>query len=158
MEPRRRGSLNSQVYRLSRQEAEEAMTEHKPPGKSWDSWIEQLIRQAEEEGAFDDLPGAGKPLPDLTDAYDPDWWTKKLVRREQVSILPPALELLRKVESELAKIRLLQDESQIRARITALNTEIAKTNATAAEGPPTRLAALDVEAVVEEWRRARRGG
>jgi Domain of unknown function (DUF1992) len=131
------------------------MTEQKPPGKTWDSWIEELIRQAEAEGAFDDLPGVGKPLPDLTDPYDPDWWTKKLVRREQISILPPALELLRKVESELSKIRLLQDEHQVRARITALNTEIAKTNATAAEGPPTRLAQLDVDAVVQEWQRAR---
>jgi Domain of unknown function (DUF1992) len=130
------------------------MTEQKPPGKSWDSWIEQQIREAQEEGAFKDLPGAGKPLPDLTDPYDPEWWTKKLVRREQISILPPALQLLRKVESELATIRLLQDESQVRARIAALNAEIAKTNATAAEGPPTRLAPLDVEAVVDEWRRA----
>lgn len=81
------------------------MTEQKPPGISWESWIEQQIREAQEAGAFDQLPGAGKPLPSLIKEYDPLWWVKNLVQREQISILPPSLELLRKVESELAKIR-----------------------------------------------------
>lgn len=35
------------------------MTEQKPPGTSWESWIEQQIRRAQEEGAFDHPPGAG---------------------------------------------------------------------------------------------------
>lgn len=41
------------------------MTERKPPGTSWETWIEAQIRVAREQGAFDNLPGAGKPLPDL---------------------------------------------------------------------------------------------
>ena len=40
------------------------MTERKPPGVSWESWFEEQIRQAQEAGAFENLPGAGKPLPD----------------------------------------------------------------------------------------------
>jgi len=47
------------------------MSEQKPPGTSWESWIEQQIREAQEAGAFDQLPGAGKPLPNLTGEYDP---------------------------------------------------------------------------------------
>jgi hypothetical protein len=129
------------------------MTERKPPGKSWGSWFEEQMRQAEEEGQFDNLAGAGKPLPGLTEGYDPDWWTKKLVRRERVSILPPSLELLRTVEAEMGKILALRREADVRARVAALNAEIAKINATATEGPPTRLAPLDAEAVVEQWRR-----
>ena len=39
------------------------VTERKPAGKSWESWREELIQLAHEEGAFDNLPGAGKPLP-----------------------------------------------------------------------------------------------
>ena len=39
------------------------MTERKPPGTSWETWIEAQIRVAREQGAFDNLPGAGKPLP-----------------------------------------------------------------------------------------------
>ena len=130
------------------------MTEQKPPGRSWESWIEEQIRRAREEGRFDNLEGAGKPLPGLTEGYDPDWWAKKLVERERVSVLPPSLELLRRVEIEMAKILALLDESDVRARVTALNAEIAKLNATATEGPPTRLAPLDVDAVIEQWRRA----
>lgn len=133
------------------------MTEQKPPGKSWESWIEQQIREAQEAGAFDNLPGAGKPLPDLAAEYDPLWWVKQLARREQVSILPPALELLRKVESEMARIWTLAAEAEVRARLLALNAEIAKVNRTATEGPATRLGPLDVDEVVAEWR-ARRAG
>src|SRR5215468_8961850 len=42
-----------------------AMTERKPSGMSWETWIEAQIRVAREEGAFDNLPGAGKPLHNL---------------------------------------------------------------------------------------------
>jgi hypothetical protein len=128
------------------------MTERKPPGTSWESWFEELIRRAQEEGAFEDLEGAGKPLPGLDRPYDPDWWVKKLVQREKVSALPPSLELLRKVEARLAEIWALRDETTVRARVLAINAEIAKVNARAVEGPPTRLGPLDVEAIVEKWR------
>jgi hypothetical protein len=131
------------------------MTERKPAGTSWETWIDAQIRVAREQGAFDNLPGAGKPLPNLGQEYDPDWWVKQLVQREQVSILPPSLELLRKVEKELAAIEKLPDEAAVRFRVTALNAEIAKVNATVLEGPPTRLGALDADQVVARWRRTR---
>jgi Domain of unknown function (DUF1992) len=126
------------------------MTERKPPGTSWETWIDAQIRLAREQGAFDNLPGAGKPLPNL--GQDPDWWVKQLVKREQISILPPSLELLRKVETELAAIEKLHDEATVRRRVAALNVEIANINATVLEGPPTRLGTLDVERVVAKWR------
>ena len=131
------------------------MTERKPPGTSWETWIEAQIRVAREQGAFDNLPGAGKPLPYLGQEYDPDWWVKQLVQREQISILPPSLELLRKVDKELAAIEKLHDEATVRRRVSALNVEIAKVNATVLEGPPTRLSTLDVDQVVARWRRTR---
>jgi hypothetical protein len=120
---------------------------------SWETWIDAQIRVARDQGAFDNLPGAGKPLANLN--HDPDWWVKQLMKREQVSILPPSLELLRKVETELAAIENLHDEQAVRRRITALNVAIAKANATALEGPPTRLATLNVDKVVAKWRRTR---
>ena len=131
------------------------MTEpkRKPPGQSWDSWIDELIHEARADGAFDNLPGAGKPLPGINEPYDPDWWVKQLVRREQISILPPGLALLKKVEAVLAAIWTLTRESDVRSRVDALNVEIAKVNASVAEGPPTRLAPLDVDSVIAEWRR-----
>jgi hypothetical protein len=132
------------------------MTERKPPGASWETWIEAQIRVAMEDGAFDNLPGAGKPLPNLGQGYDPlSWWVKQLVQREQISMLPPSLELLRKVEKELAAIEKLHDEATVRRRVVALNVEIAKVNATVMEGPPTRLGTLDVDQVVAQWRQTR---
>jgi hypothetical protein len=131
------------------------MTERKPPGTNWETWIDAQIRVATEAGAFDNLPGAGKPLPNLSQEHDPLWWVKQLVRREQISVLPPSLELLRKVETELAAIEKLHDEATVRHRVAALNVEIAKVNATVVEGPPTRLGVLDVDQVLARWRRAR---
>ena len=131
------------------------MTERKPPGTSWETWIDAQIRVAREQGAFDNLPGAGKPLPNLDQDYDLSVWVKQLVQREQLSILPPSLELLRKVEKELAAIEKLHDEATVRHRVAALNVEIAKVNATALEGPPTRLSTLYVDKVLARWRRTR---
>jgi len=131
------------------------MTQRKPPGTSWETWIDAQIRVATEAGAFDNLPGAGKPLPNLDLAYDPLWWVKQLVQREQISMLPPSLELLRKVERELAAIEKLPDEATVRHRVAALNVEIAKVNATVVEGPPTRLGTLDVDQIVARWQRTR---
>ena len=128
------------------------MTERKPPGVSWESWLEEQIRRAREDGAFDNLVGAGKPFSDLEGGYDPDWWVKKLVQRERVSVLPPALELLRKVESEMNKIWALGSEAEVRARVVSLNGEIARSNARTAEGPPTRVGLLDPDAIVAQWR------
>ena len=54
------------------------MTQRKPPGTSWESWIDSQIRVAQEQGAFDNLPGAGKPLPNIDQDYDPMWWVKGL--------------------------------------------------------------------------------
>jgi hypothetical protein len=131
------------------------MTERKPSGTSWETWIDAQIRVAREGGAFDNLPGAGKPLPNLDQAYDPLWWVKQLIQRERISMLPPALELLRKVEKELATIEKLPDEAAVRRQIAALNVEIAKVNATVVEGPPTRLGTLDIDQIVARWQRTR---
>src|SRR5262245_3329060 len=57
------------------------------------TWVDLQIRQAMERGDFDDLPGAGKPISDLGAHHDPNWWIKKLVEREHVTLLPPSLAL-----------------------------------------------------------------
>ncbi|HEY2992377.1 MAG TPA: DUF1992 domain-containing protein [Methylomirabilota bacterium] len=128
------------------------MTQKKPPGKTWESFIEQQIREAMEEGAFDNLPGKGQPIPDLGIERDPLWWAKKLVEREKVSLAPPALALRRDVEQMLERLPRMRDEAEVRRAVEALNAQIRKVNATTAEGPPTNLAPLDVEAIVRQWR------
>jgi hypothetical protein len=129
------------------------MTQRKPPGRTWESFIEQQIREAMDEGAFDNLEGKGRPIADLDRAYDPDWWAKKLLEREKISLTPPALALRRVVEQTLEELPRMRDEREVRRRLDALNAQIRKLNATVAEGPPTNLAPLDVEVIVREWRR-----
>jgi hypothetical protein len=53
------------------------MTERKPTGETWGSFVERRIQNAQEERRFDGLAGTGKPIPGLTGAHDPLWWVKK---------------------------------------------------------------------------------
>jgi hypothetical protein len=46
---------------------------------------ENRVREAIEEGRFDNLPGLGAPIADIDELYDPDWWIKKWIRREGMS-------------------------------------------------------------------------
>ena len=61
------------------------MTEKKIDPRYIPSLADRRIREAMEKGEFDDLPGAGKPIPDLEDGYDPEWWTKQWVKRQGLS-------------------------------------------------------------------------
>ena len=47
---------------------------------------ENLIRDAMERGEFDHLPGAGRPLPDVDQGYDPMWWIKKKIAAERTTM------------------------------------------------------------------------
>ncbi len=62
------------------------MARPEPGEPPYESWVDRRIREAQERGEFDDLPGSGKPLADLDAPYDELWWVKKLVRREQLSL------------------------------------------------------------------------
>ncbi|MDY7093093.1 MAG: DUF1992 domain-containing protein [Acidobacteriota bacterium] len=46
---------------------------------------ENRIRDAQTEGLFNNLPGAGRPLPCLDEPYDPNWWLRQWVRRERLT-------------------------------------------------------------------------
>ena len=63
-------------------------------------FVNLQIERAMARGEFDNLPGAGKPIEGLGAQHDPDWWLKKLIEREKISVLPPALQL-RKDDAEL---------------------------------------------------------
>lgn len=131
------------------------MTERKPLTASCESWVEVQIRTCPGPWRIRQSAGAGKRLADLDQAHDPLWWVKQPIRREQISMLPPSLELLRKVEKVLATIEALPDEATVRREIAALNAELAKVNATVLEGPATRLCKIDTDGIVARWQRSR---
>ena len=63
---------------------------------------ELAIQQAMRRGDFDNLPGAGKPLPGLGDGrHDPDWWLRRKIEREQLRGLGPVAYLLRTEDAAL---------------------------------------------------------
>ncbi|MGV9308285.1 DnaJ family domain-containing protein [Nonomuraea sp. NPDC003727] len=43
----------------------------------FETLIDRQIREAQERGEFDDLPGAGKPLPNRDELNDELWWVKR---------------------------------------------------------------------------------
>jgi hypothetical protein len=133
------------------------MPPRKPPDVSFESWIDTQIREARERGDFDELPGRGEPLRNLDEAADPAWWAKQLARREGISLLPPALEIRRRVERLLEGLAGLWSEREVREAVAALNAEIRRLNARSAGGPPTTQAPLDADDVTARWRARREG-
>ena len=126
----------------------------KKPGETHDRYVERVIREAQEQGEFDHLRGAGKPLP-LTGALEEAWWIKEKLRREKLSDLPDALAIRLEAERVVAEVLRLSDARIVRERLEELNAKIRKINQTHVSGPPTTLAPLDVEAVVARWRAGR---
>ena len=115
-------------------------------------WVEQQIRIAQERGDFDDLPGAGKPIEGLGGEHDPDWWLKKLVEREHISVLPPALSL-RKEDAELdARLDSITAESEVRREVEDFNARILKARYTSFDGPPLITMPRDVDETLAAWR------
>lgn len=131
------------------------MTERKPRHVSFDSWIDHLIRDAETRGDFDDLEGRGRPLENLGEVRNPAWWARNWAHREELTVVPPAVEIRRTAERTLESLPRFRREADAREALETLNETIRRINRTAHSGPPTTLAPLDVEAHLARWRAAR---
>lgn len=131
------------------------MTERKPPGVSWETWIDRQIREGMDRGDFDGLPGHGKPLEDLDRPRDELWWVRDKLRREDVDVLPPTLVLRKEVEDARTHIAAATTEAEVRQIVATINERIAKVNSRATAGPPTTIGPLDADRIVAAWRAAR---
>jgi hypothetical protein len=128
------------------------VTARKPPGVGFEAWVERQIREATERGEFDDLPGAGKPIPDLDEPHDELWWVKRKLRRENFSYLPPTIALRKEAEEALEAAAQAATESEVREIVAAINRRIVDGNRKAASGPPLNLTPFDADRVVQRWR------
>jgi hypothetical protein len=118
-----------------------------------ESRIEQRIREAQESGAFDDLPGAGKPLPGRGEPYDENWWLKEYVRREGLAGTPAAVEAVRSEVEILAEtIDRLSTERAVRDHVEELNDRIVRARRGLDDAD---LSTVEVERVVRGWRARR---
>ena len=136
------------------------MTERKPPEISFASWIDQRINEAAERGAFDNLPGAGKPLPRRGEAGDGQAWLRDYLRREGVAaeeLLPTPLRLRKEVERLTGTVQDLRSEQEVREVVAGLNRRILAWRRIP-EGPPVYLPLVNEETTVARWRDARHPG
>lgn len=133
------------------------MTGRKPAGETWESRVDRQIREGQERGEFDDLPGSGKPLPGLHGGDDELWWARKKLKREKLSYLPPTLHVRRELEMVREQIARADSEEEVRRILAGINERIRDVNRTSLEGPPSTLMPLDEERTIDEWRERRTG-
>lgn len=134
------------------------MTPRKPPNVSVRDWVEAQIITAQRAGAFDDLPGKGKPIPSLDRPQHELDWVADYLRREDVevaAVLPPALALAKEVEDLPAAVSKLHSEARVRAVVTDLNDRIRAAHRGPQVGPPLRVRVVDPDAVVAAWHASR---
>ena len=133
------------------------MTERKPAGQSFTSWIDQQIQEAQDRGAFDDLPGAGKPLPQHPDD-DGQRWLREYLRREGVSadeMLPTPLKLRKERARLLESVPGMESEAEVADAVSELNLRIAEWRRIPL-GPAIFVPLLDKDELLGQWRAAHR--
>ncbi|MFI9812872.1 DnaJ family domain-containing protein [Saccharothrix variisporea] len=131
------------------------MTQRKPAGVGFETWVERQIREAQEKGEFDGLPGAGKPLSGLAGPHDELWWVKEKVRREEGTVLPPTLQLRKEAAEAREAAGRAASEEEVRRILGEINAKITEAIRKPMSGPPLNLMTFDVEHVVREWRISR---
>jgi Domain of unknown function (DUF1992) len=131
------------------------MSARKPPGLGWESWIDRQVREATERGEFEELPGAGRPIPDLDKPFDELWWVKDKLRREGLTYMAPSVALRKEAHDARAAALSARSEAQARHILEAINEKIREANRTGIAGPPLMLVPYDVERVMQERRAAR---
>ncbi|MBE1501457.1 hypothetical protein H4696_008557 [Amycolatopsis lexingtonensis] len=134
------------------------MNRRKPPKVSFRWWVDRQLEEARDRGAFDDLPGTGKPLPKPTGNDAATDWVLREVRKgghDTKALLPPALALKREVQDLPATLAAERAEARVREVVTDLNERIRQAYLNHHTGPPLTVALVDVEEAVQNWRRLR---
>ncbi|NYF16966.1 hypothetical protein HDC37_001791 [Microbacterium sp. AK009] len=165
MEDPRLRAARYRVERLQQEESADAAPEavEEPPAtptahaRARAAYVDVAIEQAIRRGDFDDLPGAGKPLPDLGRAHDPNWWIRRKIEREQLTGLGPPALTLRVEDAELTgRLDALSREEDVREAVEDFNRRVKLARMQLLGGPPVVTALRDVDAEVAEWAARRR--
>jgi hypothetical protein len=123
---------------------------------AYESWIDRQVREAQERGEFDNLPGTGKPIPNRNELYDENWWLKQWIEREQITgMVPTSLKIRKDADELMQTLSRVSDEAAVRAIVASLNERIDRARRSQVDGPPVYLEPFDVERVVADWRAAR---
>ncbi|MCU1619508.1 MAG: uncharacterized protein JWR28_892 [Modestobacter sp.] len=134
------------------------MTQRKPPGMSFRTWIDDQIARAQEDGAFEELDGAGKPLPRREREQTSYEWALEWAKRENADVagmLPTGLALRREREELPAVVARQTTEELARAVVEAHVARVDQYYRRPVEGPWVPVGMPDVEEMLAEWRRTR---
>jgi Domain of unknown function (DUF1992) len=131
------------------------MTERKPPGMSFETWVDQQIAQAQARGAFDDLDGAGRPLPRREREQSSYDWALDWARRQSTDprdLLPPGMALRRERDELPGRVAGLPSEAAVRAVVDDFNARVQAFWRRPQESRWAPVPGLaDVEALVAHW-------
>lgn len=120
------------------------------------AYVETAIQQAIRRGEFDNLPGAGKPLPGLDGRHDPDWWIRRKIESEQLTGLgPPALTLRSEDAALDDRFDGMHREQDVRAAIDDFNLRVKEARRQLLGGPPVVTQLRDPDQAVRAWHERR---
>jgi len=134
------------------------LSDRKPPGIRSEDWIERQIREAQERGVFDDLPGAGKPLVGLDRPFTAERWAADWARREGgdlAAMLPPLLVLRRERAALVAALARVPSEVMLRELVADFNRRLLDQYRRPTGGPLVPVGLLDLDETLDTWRRLR---
>jgi len=151
-------------YRLERFRREQLGEEVEPDAEQREATdaeralaTEVAIQQAMRRGDFENLPGAGKPLPGIGDGrHDPDWWIRRKIEREQLRGLGPAALTLRTEDAELEdRLDELTRADDVRAALEDFNARVIEARRQLLGGPPVITQPRDVDRELAAWQERR---
>ncbi len=90
--------------------------------------VERKIKEAEERGEFDNLPGQGKPLDLDDDSRIPDDLRLAYKILKNADCLPPELELKKEIRQMEDMLENIPDEKERYQQIKRINHKITKLN------------------------------
>lgn len=125
--------------------------QRKPPGLDWETWIDRLIRQAQERGDFAANSFHGKPIPGLGERRPDDWFAQRLMAREGVEHLPKTIRVRKNLDLALESIAAAATEDEVRSIVAEINEQILDVNRKAASGPPSNMMPLALDRVLATW-------
>ena len=134
------------------------MTERKPPGMTFETWIDHQITQAQARGAFEGLEGAGRPLPQRVKEQTSYEWALEWARRQQADpkdLLPPGMALRREREDLALRVPQLPSEAAVRATVADFNDRVEQHWRRPQDGPDAVPGLADEDALVRLWHASR---
>ena len=115
-------------------------------------YAEVAVEQAIRRGDFDDLPGSGKPLADLHQRHDPDWWIRRKIEREKLTGLGPPALTLRTEDAQLdSRLDAMTSEQMVRSTLEDFNRRVIEARRQLQGGPPVVTPTRDVDSEVLRW-------